>query len=755
MSHQIEPSEQPFAHVEKAVAKFSFVEFNARIEAYQEFAAESNSSLSWRLLRHGFQTTPPFSTATFKDLASREYGFDSFKHLNGLLAAQTHSLDAMERATIAAAFVGNEDRVAQLLGFDERLLTESPALALSLGTTLPSNWLDGGNVNMRLDPMGWHPITYACCSQVCIDAGGGAQVRKIVRQLLEANADPSVGLYESDTMHGFLTALGGAVGFRRDEELVKLLLNAGADINDGPSRYEGSAMWYAVQLNDLESLEHLLNANPPMFHLCHALPHSIDLEHYEIVDQLLNAGADPNWDKTARSYGGNSLHEAVVVGSPIAVARKLIEANANIDQHNVRSITPISAATALNRTEYIQLLIEFRADPNKCSVFDRWVGACFAHDRISAVELSGALPRPDEWRFEDHLWLCHAVRNDNLLTVSMLLDGGMNPSAVDYDGNSALHLAATCGNRELCRLLVEAGAAIDVPNFEGRLPIDCAMAEVHCDSHLLDLLGDASIDLPDLRLSLREKDAFEKAATAIPDGDLEKLRSICCQFPKFSHARSPRPHHSTLLNYIGVNGFEAERQFTPTNVLEVMDYLIDEVGCDTKAWNYTYRGGPDNNTVGLLTSSGHPREIGLTLAMAHKLVLGGAEVSPGWLMLIEMHGRRIEGTLEEFLYACDMKADSSIEAFLEAGILRESELVGALLRAGIDPNATARRNVRAIHNAAINGDRGMVELLLEAGADPTLRDSQFNGNAAGWADAGGHGDLANLLVQRIREMESD
>ncbi len=748
-------AEQPLTHVEKAVAKFSFVEFDARIEAYQKLAADRSSNLQWLMHRSGISGDCASDDLAFKELAARDIGFDSFAHMDGLVQPQFHSFESAERALVAAAYFGNEARVSQILEIDGRLMNESTAVALCLGMADASDRLIGIDANARSGPIGWHPIIYACCSQVCIDRGSGTQVRKLVRQLLDANADPSVGLYESDTIRGFLTALGGAVGFRCDGELVKLLLEAGADIDDGPTLYEGSAMWYAVELNDVVSMEHLLNASPPLWHLCHALPHAIDLEHYKLVHQLLSAGADPNWDKTAKSYGGNSLHEAVFVGSPIAIARKLVDRKANLDQSNGGGITPNSAATALHRTDYIQLLKELGVDTNECKDIHRWVGACFAHDRSLAIELSRALPPSDEWRFEDHLWLCHAVRNGDLVAVKLLLDGGINPGAVDYDGNSALHLAAISGNSELCRMLVETGAAIDVPNFEGCLPIDCALTEKHCEDELLEFLGYRTTDLPDSRLLLQEKDSFEEAASAIPEGNLEKLRSICESNPKFAHARSPRPHRCTLLNYIGVNGFEGERQVTPPNVLEVMDYLIDEVGCDTKAWNYTYRGGPGNNTVGLLTSSGHPREMGLTLAMTHKMVVGGAEVSPGWQFLIEMHGHRIAGTLDDFLVASDMKSESSIEAFLEAGNLGESELVGALLRAGIDPNTSAWGNVRALHNAAINGNRGLVELLLEAGADPTLRDSQFNGNAAGWADAGGHEELTKFLVQRIREMESD
>lgn len=755
MSERLHTIEQPLTHVEKAVAKFNALDFDARVNAYKECRDRNVSVLQGRMRRHGISADLSVSDATLEDLVARDYGFDSFQHMDNLLKMRYQSFESAQRAVIAAAYVGNEVSVAQLLGLHEQLLDESPAAALSLGMANASDWIESAAVNERLGPMGWHPLTYACCSRVCVDIGGTETVRNLVRQLLDANAEPSVGLYESDTIRGFLTALGGAVGYRCDDELVKLLLDAGADIDDGPTLYEGSAMWYAVIQNDIDSMGYLLAADPPLWHLCHALPHAIDLEHYEIVDQLLGTGADPNWDKTAKSYVGNSLHEAIFVGSPLMVVRKLVDANANLNQHNGGGITPLAAATALNRTNCIELLTELGANADECSSLVHWVGACFAHDRPRAKHLSRSLPPTNEWQFEDHLWLCHAVRHDDLLTSTLLLEGGMNPNAIDYDGNSALHLAALSGNSSMCELLVRAGAAIDVANFEGCLPIDLAHAELTSSEQLLDLLGNNSTELQDLRLTLSEQDAFEDAASSIPVGDLVKLRSICEDRPKFAHSRSARPHRCTLLNYVGVNGFEGERQITPTNILEVMDYLIDEVGCDPRAWNYTYRGGPGNNTVGLLTSSGHPREKGLTLAMTHRLVNSGAEVSPGWQMLIDMHGCRNEGTLDSYVSAADLGARPAIEAFLEAGNLGELELVEALLRAGIDPNATVWANVRAIHNAAINGDRSLVELLLDAGADPTLRDSQFNGTAAGWADAGGHAELTKYLVVRQKELESD
>nr|MCH9670827.1 hypothetical protein [Gammaproteobacteria bacterium] len=53
--------------------------------------------------------------------------------------------------------------------------------------------------------------------------------------------------------------------------------------------------------------------------------------------------------------------------------------------------------------------------------------------------------------------------------------------------------------------------------------------------------------------------------------------------------------------------------------------------------------------------------------------------------------------------------------------------------------------VTALHEAAINGDEVIVELLVKHGANPGLRDTTFNGDAAGWAHAGGHLKLCERL----------
>lgn len=50
-----------------------------------------------------------------------------------------------------------------------------------------------------------------------------------------------------------------------------------------------------------------------------------------------------------------------------------------------------------------------------------------------------------------------------------------------------------------------------------------------------------------------------------------------------------------------------------------------------------------------------------------------------------------------------------------------------------------------LHYAALNGQRAMVEFLLNHGADRTVKDTKVGSTAAGWADYGGHPDLRDLL----------
>ena len=51
-----------------------------------------------------------------------------------------------------------------------------------------------------------------------------------------------------------------------------------------------------------------------------------------------------------------------------------------------------------------------------------------------------------------------------------------------------------------------------------------------------------------------------------------------------------------------------------------------------------------------------------------------------------------------------------------------------------------------LHYAALNGQRAMVEFLLQQGADREVKDTKVGSDAAGWAEHGGHLGLRDLLL---------
>ena len=74
-----------------------------------------------------------------------------------------------------------------------------------------------------------------------------------------------------------------------------------------------------------------------------------------------------------------------------------------------------------------------------------------------------------------------------------------------------------------------------------------------------------------------------------------------------------------------------------------------------------------------------------------------------------------------------------------------------LIEHAADVDATAvlwdvRTN--ALHQAAARGDREIVELLLDAGADPTLKDGTWESTPAGWADFFDKPEIAKFIRSR-------
>lgn len=87
-------------------------------------------------------------------------------------------------------------------------------------------------------------------------------------------------------------------------------------------------------------------------------------------------------------------------------------------------------------------------------------------------------------------------------------------------------------------------------------------------------------------------------------------------------------------------------------------------------------------------------------------------------------------------------------ALIYACINNHLEAVKLLLKKGAEVNAIPPGfdyAGTALHNAAVQGNKGIVEFLIQQGADATVLDTKVKSTAAGWADHGGHIQLRDLL----------
>ncbi|MCY3620486.1 MAG: ankyrin repeat domain-containing protein [Gammaproteobacteria bacterium] len=647
-----------------------------------------------------------------------------------------------EGALLDAALAGN-DALADAIMANSSEWTRSIPCGLAVADPDVVNDLDRGFVNVGTGPNAWPALLYVLSSRYRTRDGANRTARlDLAKALLDLGADPNTGTRESETIRGYRTALGAAIGRSRNPDLAELLLQAGADIADGPTLYEGSAMWEAVRHRDLKSLEILLGYDPPPWHACHALPHCLALNDLGFVRLLLDHDADPNWTMGTWGFKGNCLHEAVVLGNDPGIVEALLGKGADVHFRDRGGRTPLAVATCLNRNAHLAQLRRNGAKEDEIRPVDLWVSACFAGDERRAArgqDRSGLTPI-------DHVWLCRAVRMGNNDAVRLLLAGGVDPDTVDDDGNRALHLAAGTDNTVAVERIVDAGADTQAVNYAGEAPFDAAHRRT----------GDtvpARLARPRQPSVLHDDPdfaaVFERAADAVVDGDVGTLEGLLRANPVLATARSARPHRCTLLHYLGANGVEGHRQKTPPNAVEVIDMLL-AAGADPNASCYTYRGGPDETTVGLLTSSGHPRDAGLTVSMVGALAKGGARVPAVYRLLgelIDSDPRQVDGF--------DPASDIAAEAVVECAGLREREMLFALIDSGVDVNARRGDGATALHQAAIDGDGELVDALLGRGADLSLRDSVYDGTAAGWAFAGGHEELGKALAERIGRRGAD
>ena len=297
---------------------------------------------------------------------------------------------------------------------------------------------------------------------------------EMVRLLVEAGAD--VNAAEG---FGGNTPLHEAVE-KGDAEIVKILVAAGADVN-AEGFMSRTPLSLATEEGATEIMQILLGPGldagtstdgedeeaasaPPMG--SEALFAAIENDDVEMVRLLVEAGADVN---AAEGFGGNTpLHEAVEKGDT-EIVKILVAAGADVEAEGFMSRTPLSLAAEEGATEIIQILLGPGPDAGTS-----------ADDEDK--EAASAPPMGSEALFT-------AIENDDVEMVRLLVEAGADVNAAEgFGGNTPLHEAVEKGDAEIVKILVAAGADVEAEGFMSRTPLSLA-AEESATEIMLILLG--------------------------------------------------------------------------------------------------------------------------------------------------------------------------------------------------------------------------------------------------------------------------
>jgi len=238
---------------------------------------------------------------------------------------------------------------------------------------------------------------------------------------------------------------------------------------------------------------------------------------------------------------------------------------------------------------------------------------------------------------------------------------------------------------------------------------------------------------------------FETAVDALIAGDAPALQAMLRDDPELIRSRSTRPHHATLLHYIGTNGVEDERQKYPPNAVEMLKLLL-AAGAEVDAEADLYGGGA--TTFGLVATSIHPVKAGIMIPLLETLLEAGASIEHpraggnGQLAVVAcLHNGRPEGadflvrkgaTLDLEAAAGTGRLDVVKTFFNEDGTLRDE--------------ATKVQMEYGFGWACEFGHMAAVDYLLDRGADPNKHVNGLSG--LHWAILGGHMDVIQLLIRR-------
>lgn len=475
----------------------------ARLDQLKRQAKELHAS--WRagepearervLTRHPRGATAPVRLADAQLVLAREYGFATWLALR----QRVEAIDLADPITAftEAACIGLHDHGRGGIGEADALRHAHAAIgrdvftAAILGDDAVLAELLAAEPAKATEPGGlydWDPLTYLCFSRYLRpEAVPGDRFERAARLLLDHGAEANTGFYwqEHSPEPTQETAIYGAAAVARHAGVTRLLLERGADPNDGETPYhlaeshDDTVMKLVVESGRFDAAS-----------LATLLVRKHDMHDRDAVAWLLAHCADPD---RMTMWGVTPLHHAIRRNNELPIIELLLDHGADpripgaaIPLAGVglsaEGRSAVALAARAGRADVLALFVRRGFLLDELSGVARLIAACALDEPASTGIATPELVREVGVLGGELLATFASVGNTRGLV--RLLDLGVPIDTPFRDGNSylgvargstALHVAAWCARHDTVSALIERGAPIDLRDAKDRTPLALAV----------------------------------------------------------------------------------------------------------------------------------------------------------------------------------------------------------------------------------------------------------------------------------------
>ena len=310
------------------------------------------------------------------------------------------------------------------------------------------------------------------------------QLPEVVDALIKKNADVNARTTKNETPLMIAVANG-------HKEAAQSLLDAGADadvqLEDGRVALHFAAEYMPEFVDALVKKKINVNAVKSRTKET-ALMIAVEHENTDAVKSLLAAGADPNIAKTKSIH---ALYLASVEGYT-DIVKLLLAAGADVNATNYQNKTALMAASSWLHSDISKLLLEAKADPNLMdeegnSALKFALEAVAVNDeeiakkdeivsmiRNATKDTTQAPDTPPE-KSKINLALAYSKNRESDKPqpelIKKLIESGADINSKNDKDQTALYLASLYGDLENVKLLIAAGADVNLASKNGVTPL--------------------------------------------------------------------------------------------------------------------------------------------------------------------------------------------------------------------------------------------------------------------------------------------